>query len=178
MLELQGELFEGRIEQASQSNGGRPGRPGFSIPNNMQDDLLKRGILVMPMGPPTGCAQVHFNITGHGRRGVETEHGALKIRAAFHAAKTRMKHADRLTVQCAQLLAPHALVLPDGLQQFLGWGAEAIPQNGAREVLAPPGGVKVGSGWLHLELLLRRGSRKVKRQMNWRRPTTKGRISC
>jgi hypothetical protein len=65
----------------------------FPIPDDMQDDMLEGGVLVVAVRAPAGALQVHLDVSGDRRLRAELDDGVAKIRAAFDADKTRMKHA-------------------------------------------------------------------------------------
>lgn len=95
----------------------------------------------------------------------ELDDGVAKIRAAFDADKTRMKHAHGLAVQGLQLVALEALLLPDALEELFRRRFRRFAQRGGETLPGPPVGVTVEGDGLHLELLLRGRSRKVKRSL-------------
>ncbi len=130
----------------------------------MQNNFLKRRILVVAMRPPTRIPQVHLDVSRDRRRRAELDDGGAKIRPALDAPKPRMKHAQGLTVQGAQLVAPQALLLPDGLQEFLWGHGWRLVKGRDNRTSGPPFSIEVGRDGLHLELLLRWRSRKVKRR--------------
>jgi hypothetical protein len=85
----------------------------------MQKNVLEGGVLIVAMRAPSGVANINFDVARDGRGRAKPEHRRAKIRPALDARKTRMKHVKRLTVQGEQLVAAQALLLPDGLEQFL-----------------------------------------------------------
>lgn len=84
----------------------------------MKDDMLKGGIAVVPMRSPAVVVQIYFHVAGDGFVVTEANDRAAKIWSAFDAAKTRMKHANGLTVQGLNSVAVQPLMLPDGLKEF------------------------------------------------------------
>ena len=82
----------------------------------MQKHVLEGGVLIVAMRAPSRITNINFDVARDGRGRAKPEHRIAKIRTAFDARKTRMKHAERLTVQGAQLVAAQALLLPDGLE--------------------------------------------------------------
>jgi hypothetical protein len=82
----------------------------------MQNDVLEIRIFVVAMSAPAAGFDIDFDIAGRGQIVAELNNRAMKIRAALAIEKTRMKNSDGSTVQCHQLIAEQALVLPDGLK--------------------------------------------------------------
>ena len=165
MFELQIQFAQRRIQNVTQQKRWWPGGRTFSLPDHMQENVLEGGVLIMAMRAPSRITNINFDVARDGRGLAKSEHRIAKVRPALNAGKTRMKHAERLTVQGAQQIAVQALVLPDGLEQFLRRRMRSVTQSGGGSVLCPPAGVEVGGGRLHLELLLRCCFRKVKRRL-------------
>ena len=116
----------------------------------------------MPMGAPAVGTQVNFHITGSGRLLADLNYGPPKIRPALQIAEPGMKHADDLPVQRLELPALKALMLPDRLEQSLGWQIGGIPQTHRLSLTRTPLGIEADGGKGHLGLLLRWCFRKVK----------------
>jgi hypothetical protein len=87
----------------------------------VEDDVLKIFIFVVPMGVPAGGTQINFHVAGTRRHVANLQNRVAKIRAAFDADESRMKHADNLSIGGFKLVAPQPLMLPDGLKQTFGW---------------------------------------------------------
>jgi hypothetical protein len=130
----------------------------------VQDDLLERRILIVAMRPPTGILQIYLHISGDRRRSPELQYSPAEIRAALDTGKTRMKHPQGLPVQGLELIPLQTLLLPDGLEEPFRRPVLGFMQSGRRTMTGPPTSVWVGSSTMHLELLLRQPSRKVKRR--------------
>jgi hypothetical protein len=98
------------------------------------------------MGAPGGGTQINFHVAGTWRRVVNLQNRVAKIRPAFDAGKSGMKHADRFSVGGFKLVAPQSLMLPDCLKQTFGWRGVFVAQCIGRGELRPPGGVEI-FGW-------------------------------
>ncbi len=103
----------------------------------------------MTVSAPAAGSQVHFHIAA--ARGIFAylNHGVAKIRTALKIVESRVKHADRLTIQGLELIAPQSLVKPNGLKQPLGRGIEILAQQRRRATTDAPLGVKAGFGGYH-----------------------------
>ena len=128
----------------------------------MEPDIFESGIFIMAMHVPAGGTQVDFDIADKGRFIAQLQHRAAKIRAAFDADKTGMKNSDAPAIGGLELIAPEALVLPDGLQQPLGRPAIFLAQRADVAAAFAPPGVEIFGGRLHPEKLLRRHRCEVK----------------
>ena len=128
----------------------------------MQLDVFESGIFIVAMHMPAGGTQVNFHVADERRFVAQLQHRAAKIRPAFDADKTGMKYADASAVTGFELVAPEALVLPDGLQQPLGRPAVVLAQRADVAAAFAPPGVEIFGGRLHPEKLWRRHRREVK----------------
>lgn len=164
MFELQAQLSERRVENFAQTQRGRMTGGRLGVPDDVEDHILERWILVVTMSAPARVADVHFNVAGDGSVVSKLNHSLAEVRSAFHAAEAGMQHAHALDVERGQLIAAQALMLPDGLKKLLRRCVWRIAQSGCQAVSRPPQGVKVVGIGKHLELLLRWASRKVKRR--------------
>jgi hypothetical protein len=99
----------------------------------------------MPVRVPAAGSNVHFHIPAKGRIAAHLHDGVTEIRSALDAAKTRMKNAQGLTVQGLELVAPQALVLPDGLQQPFGRRFAILVQD--RRHAAADAPLRIKTGW-------------------------------
>ena len=86
----------------------------------MQHHVFEILIVVVAVRAPAAGAQVNLHVAGTRRVAADLDDRAAKIRPAFDADETGMKHADGFAVGGFQLVAPQPLVLPDGLEQPLG----------------------------------------------------------
>ena len=112
---------------------------------------------------PAVGVKVDFHVAG-ARRGVpKLDDCAAEIRAAFAADESGVKNPHRLAVQGFQLLAEQVLVLPDGLEQLLGWRRFAFAQDADAAALQTEPGIVTRRIMGHLALLLRgwRGNVKL-----------------
>ena len=85
----------------------------------MENDVLESGVALVMMRAPAAGMEIDFDIAGAGRLVADLHERAAKVRPRLMVRKTRMKHAHNFSVQCPELIAQEALVLPDGLQQIL-----------------------------------------------------------
>lgn len=115
----------------------------------------------MPVRAPAADANVHFHVAGLRRLVSKLQNRAAKIRPAFDADKTRMKHAHRFAVQRAQFIPSQPLMQPDGLEQALRRGIAIVAEREGGAGAESPLRVAIGRMRGHLGLLLRRCSRKV-----------------
>ena len=69
----------------------------------------------MAVRVPAAAAQINFHVAGVRRFAADLDDGAAKIRPAFGAGKTGMKHTDSFPVRSFQPVAPQPLMPPDGL---------------------------------------------------------------
>lgn len=150
------ECFEARSRRAC---GG-----GLAVPHDVEDDVFECGIFVVTVSAPAVVANVHFDVAARGSGIAELDHGVAKVRATLDTRETGMKNPHALAVHCGQLIAAQALVLPDGLEKFFRRRVVRVAKFSGEAVACAPFGVKVGYLGKHLELLLRRASRKVKRR--------------
>ena len=132
------------------------------LPDDMEQDVLKRGIAVVAVGVPAAGAQVNFHIAGTGRGVADLKDRAAKIRPAFDADKTGMQNPDGFSIGGLEPFALQPLVAPDGLEQAFRRRIIFIVQNMHRAKARAPAGVKIVSGRRHCGLLLRRWLSKVK----------------
>ena len=117
-------------------------RRTVGFPNDVQDDILKRGIPVVAVGAPTAGPEVNFHVTRTRRIVADLHERIAKIRPALDVGKTGMKHADAPPVQCHKLVAPQSLMLPDDLQQALRGRVRVVAQEGRDTAPDPPLRVK------------------------------------
>ncbi|HTA95553.1 MAG TPA: hypothetical protein VK769_05455, partial [Verrucomicrobiae bacterium] len=142
---------------------GRTGvRGSVAFPDDVEDDILEIFIFVMAMGMPAGGTQINFHIAGTRRHVINLQDCVAKIRPAFDTDKSRMKHADRFPVGSFKLVAPQSLMLPDGLEQTLGWRTVFVVQHIGCGELRPPGGVEIFGWRKHFLKFLRLRFMKVK----------------
>ena len=73
-----------------------------------------------------------------------------------------MKNADNFSIGGFELVAAEALMLPDGLEQTLGWRTVFVVQNIGRDELRPPNGVEIFKWRKHFPNFLRLRVVKVK----------------
>jgi hypothetical protein len=79
--------------------------------------------------------------------------GAAKVRAGPVIFETGMKHADGLAVQCFELAAQEALLLPNGLKQMFGRSGWMIfPQRIAGDAPGAILGVEIVRAQEHLAI--------------------------
>jgi hypothetical protein len=132
------------------------------FPNDVQQDILKRGIAVVTVGAPAAGAQINLHIA-RTRRGIaDLNDRAAKIRPAFDADKTRMQNPNGSAVGRLEPVALQPLVAPDGLEQAFRRRIIFVAQNKRRAKARAPVGVKIVSGRKHCGLLLRPRLSKVK----------------
>jgi len=163
-FEPEAQFAERRVERLAQRQQRRATHRALRVPHDVQDDILKCGIAIMSVRAPAAGAEVHFHVAGAHGIVADLHHGTTKIRSTFDAAKTRMKQAHALTVQRRQLLATQALVLPDGLEQALGWRVVVVAQHAGDPGAQTPLRIEIGGQAGHRTLLLRRWFCKVKRR--------------
>ena len=132
------------------------------VPNDVQQDVLKRGIAVVTVGAPAAGAQVNFHVAGTGRGVTDLNDRAAKIRPAFNADKTGMQNPDGSAIGGLEPVALQSLVAPDGLEQAFRRGIIFIVQDLPRAGTRAPVGIKIFSGRRHCGLLLRPRLSKVK----------------
>jgi hypothetical protein len=101
------------------------------------------------MRPPAAGLQINLHIAGYGRVAADLEHGAAKVRSAFHADEAGMKNAQRLAIGSLEPIAMEALVLPDGLQQFFRRRGITFAQHIYGSAAFAPRGVKIRSRPFH-----------------------------
>jgi len=122
------------------------------LPNDMEDDGFEMGILVVAMRLPAAGLHVDLDVAGHGRAIGKLQHRAAKIRAAFRAGEARMQHAEPPAVAGLQLVAPEALVLPDGLEDFFRRHGTAVAEEIDGAAAFPPGPVEIFRPGIHPEV--------------------------
>jgi hypothetical protein len=132
------------------------------VPDDVQDYIFKVRIAVMAVRVPAGGTQINLHVAGARRRVADLNHRAAKIRAAFKADKSGMKHPDNFSVSGFEPVTPQALVLPDGLEQAFGGRLIFVAQGRGRRQLRPPVGVEIFSCGEHVPDFLRRRPVKVK----------------
>lgn len=132
------------------------------VPNDVQQDILKRGITIVTVGAPAGGAQVNFHVAGTRCGVADLNDGAAKIRSALNADKTGMQNPDGFAVGGLKPVALQSLVAPDGLEQAFRRRTIFIMQDLRRAQARAPVGVKIVSGRRHCGLLLRLRLSKVK----------------
>jgi len=128
----------------------------------MQNDILKIRIAVMAVRAPAARAQIHFHVPGTRRVVTDLNNRAAKVRSAFGAGETGVQHAHARAPGGLELVAPEALMLPDGLQQAFGRRIIFVAQDIRRAATQAPVGVKIFRRRRHCGLLLRLRSSKVK----------------
>ena len=132
------------------------------VPNDVQQDILKRGVAVVTVGAPAAGAQVNFHVTG-ARRGVaDLNDRAAKIRPAFDADKTGMQNPDGSAIGRLEPVALQPLVAPDGLEQAFRRRIIFVAQDIPRAATQAPVGVNIFGQREHSPLLLRPPFSKVK----------------
>ena len=89
-----------------------------SFPNDVQNDVLEAGILVVAVRVPAGGNQINFHIARHGLFAFKLQDRAAKIRSALDTHEAGMQHAHGSSIGGFELVALEALMPPDGLQQF------------------------------------------------------------
>ena len=104
----------------------------------------------MAVGVPAARQDIDLHIARAGRFPAKLDKGAVEIRTAFATDKSRMKNADRLTVQTPELFAQQALVLPDSLEQPFGRGFVPLAQERHGAGFPAPLGVEVVRKRQHL----------------------------
>jgi hypothetical protein len=127
----------------------------------VQDDISEIRIAVVAVRVPALAAQINFHVAGARRFAAHLDDGAAKIRPAFGAGKTGMKHADDFPVQGFQPVAPQSLVPPDGLEQTLGGETILVAQRVCGTALVAPEGVKIFVERVQSKLLLLRSGGEV-----------------
>jgi hypothetical protein len=80
----------------------------------------------------------------------------------FAIDETGVKHPDGLAVQRCELVAPEALVLPDGLEQTFGRGLALFVKERHGAAFETPLRIEAVRKRQHPAPLLRRGPRHVK----------------
>jgi hypothetical protein len=95
--------------------------------------------------------QIDLDVTAHGRLIGELDNGATKVRPTFDAEEAGVKYSDGASVQGAQAVAAEALLLPDGLDQALGWRLGDFVERGRKAALLPPTAVEAGVGLGHAD---------------------------
>ena len=76
------------------------------VPNDVEQDVLKRGIAIVTVGTPAGGAQVNFHVAGTRRGAADLNDRAAKIRTALDARKAGMQNAHGLSVGRPEPVAP------------------------------------------------------------------------
>jgi len=117
--EPQAQLAQRRIQDPAQHQYWRAvHRSPVTFPDHMQNHASERRVAVVPMGMPAAGAQVDLDITRFRRFVIELNQGTAKIGTTFQIVKPGMKHADGLAVQSPKLVAEHALMEPNSLEQL------------------------------------------------------------
>jgi hypothetical protein len=132
------------------------------IPNDVQQDVLKRGVAVVTVGVPAAGAQVNLHIAGTRRGVTDLNDRAAKIRSAFNADKTGMQNPDGSAIGRLEPVALQPLVAPDGLEQAFRRRRIFVAQDIRQAEARAPVGVKIFSRRRHCGLLLRPRLSKVK----------------
>jgi hypothetical protein len=134
-----------------QGQSRRPGRGcgrvevwgSVAFPDDVEDDVLKILIFVVAMFAPAGGTQINFHVAGTRRHVVNLQNRVAKIRPAFDADKSRIKHADNLSIGGFKLVAPRPLMLPDGPKQTFGWRTVFVAQHIGRGELRSLDGIEI-----------------------------------
>ena len=132
------------------------------VPNDVEQDVLKRGIAIVTVGTPAGGAQVNFHVAGTRRGVADLNDRAAKIRPAFDTHKTGVQNADGSAIGGLEPVALQPLVAPDGLEQAFRRRMIFVTQDIRQADVRAPVGVKIDSRRRHCGLLLRLRSSKVK----------------
>jgi hypothetical protein len=132
------------------------------IPNDVQQDVLKRGIAVVTVGVPAAGAQVNLHVAGTRRGVANLNDRAAKIRPAFDTHKTGVQNADGSAIGGLEPVALQPLVPPDGLEQAFRRRIIFVVQNLHLAKARAPIGVKIVRRRKHCGLLLRLWLSKVK----------------
>src|SRR6185436_19613511 len=119
-------------------------RAGF--PDNVEDDILISGVLVVPMRVPAVGREVHFHVPVARQAISELDNRVAKIGPGLMVPKTGMQHTDGLTVRGDEPIAPQSLVMPDQLENLFGeWGAiGTLGQSVSGPILRAPPLVEIG----------------------------------
>jgi hypothetical protein len=136
------------------------------VPNDVEQDVLKRGIAIVTVGTPAGGAQVNFHVAGTRRGVADLNDRAAKIRPAFDTHKTGVQNADGSAIGGLEPVALQPLVAPDGLEQAFRRRRIFVAQGIRQAQVRTPIGVKIVSRRGHCGLLLRRRLSKVKPARN------------
>ena len=132
------------------------------IPNDVQQDVLKRGIAVVTVGAPAAGAQVNLHIAGTRRGVANLNDRAAKIRPAFDADETGMQNPNGSAVGRLEPVALQPLMTPDGLEQAFRRRGIFVAQDVQPVCARAPVGVKIIGRQRHCGLLLRLCLSKVK----------------
>tara|TARA_Y100001934_G_C12287953_1_gene743292 strand:- start:371 stop:649 length:279 start_codon:yes stop_codon:yes gene_type:complete len=90
--------------------------PRRAIPDNVQNDTSKPGVVSMTMRAPIGSGRIDFDVTSHGRTIAKLDHSPMEIGPSFVIPKTRMEHTKDLAIAGMKPVPSNALVLPNPLQ--------------------------------------------------------------
>lgn len=117
----------------------------------------------MPVSAPIAHLKINFDIPADRRSVANSHHGTTKIRSRFPIPKTWMEHPDGTTIRGLELISPNSLVVPDGLNETLGWNiARGFPEFRRPQTRGSPLGVAIGNKQAHWPLLFRPLICKVK----------------
>jgi hypothetical protein len=108
------------------------------------------------MRMPAARAQIHLHVAGTRRTVADLNDCILKIRPAFGADKTGMKNTDGFPIRSFEPVTVEALMLPNGLEQALGWHTVCIVQKSCLAGKNSPGGIKIFKWRRHLEIAFAR----------------------
>ena len=131
-----------RIEPGLESERGQAVRTG-AIPDHMQHDGAEVRIHIMPVRAPAARGQVHFHVTTQRWLVAELHHRVAEVRPGLAVQEAGMQHAHGPPVSERELVAQHALMLPDRLQQALR-RRTSLAQPARARTLRAPGGVEIG----------------------------------
>jgi hypothetical protein len=128
----------------------------------VKQDVLEIWVAVVAVCAPAIGAQINFHVAGTRRAVADLNDRILKIRPALGADKTGVKNADGFPIRSFEPVTAQALMLPNGLEQALGWYTVCITQKSCLAGRNSPVGIKIVSGRRHCGLLLRLRLSKVK----------------
>ena len=126
------------------------------LPNDMKQDVSEIRIAVVAVRAPAICAQINFHVAGTWRTVTNLNNRTLKIRPAFGADKTGVKNANGFPIRSFEPVTAQALMLPNGLEQTLGWHTICIMQKACLAGKHSPGGIKIFKWRRHLEIAFAR----------------------
>ena len=126
------------------------------LPNDVQDDIFEVHIAVVAVCAPAIGAQINFHVAGTRRTVANLNDCILKIRPAFGADKTGMKNTNGFSIRSFEPVTAQVLMLPNGLEQALGWQLVCIMQTSCLAGRNSPGGIKIFKYRRHLEIAFAR----------------------